>query len=100
MRLLALVSWPYARKRKLRVALTILSLTLGVALLAAMRLGSRTVLSGFQNAVDRVAGATQLQVTAGDNGFPEEALERVQDIPEVRVASPVIEALAQGGAGS
>ncbi len=100
MRLLALISWPYARKRKLRVALTIASLTLGVALLAAMRLGSRTVLAGFQNAVNRVAGATQLQVTAGDNGFPEEALERVQDLREVRVASPVIEALAQGGAGS
>jgi putative ABC transport system permease protein len=100
MRLLALITWPYARKRKLRVALTVASLTMGVALLAAMRLGSQTVLAGFQNAVDRVAGATQLQVTAGDNGFPEEALERVQDLAEVRVASPVIEALAETGQGS
>ncbi len=92
MRLLALISWPYARKRKLRVLLTSSSIALGIALLVAMRLGSQSVLAGFQSTVEHVAGATQLQIVAGDNGFPEEALERVQDLPEVRVASPVIEA--------
>ena len=32
-------------------------------------------------------------MTAGDAGFDEEVLERVQALPEVRVAAPVIEAV-------
>ena len=47
--------------------------------------------------IDRIAGATQLQVTAGEPGFDESVLERVQATAGVRVAVPVIEAVASSG---
>jgi putative ABC transport system permease protein len=51
----------------------------------------------LNNTIDRIAGKTQLQVTAGEAGFPEEFLETVQSVPEVAVAAPVIEAVVQSG---
>lgn len=95
--LLRLLSWPYLRKHRLRWALTVAGIALGVAVLVAMRLANRTVLASFRQTVDRVAGRTQLQIHAGDLGFPEEVLERVQAAPEVRAAAPVIEAAVDTG---
>lgn len=95
--LLRLLSWSYLRKHRLRWALTLAGIALGVAVLVAMRAANRTVLSSFQRTVDRIAGRTQLQVWAGDFGFPEEVLERVQAAPEVAAAAPVIEAAVDTG---
>ena len=90
--LLRLISWPYFRKHLLRSLLTTAGIILGVALLVAMRTTNQSVLSSFSQTVDRIAGRTQLQVFSGDAGFPEEILERVQSVPQVRAAAPVIEA--------
>jgi hypothetical protein len=38
---------------------------------------NQSVLFAFQKTVDRIAGAAQLQVMAGEAGFSEEVLERV-----------------------
>ena len=57
-----------------------------------MRTANQSVLLSFNQTVDRIAGKAQLQVSSGDTGFPEEVLERVQAVPEVRAAAPVIEA--------
>jgi putative ABC transport system permease protein len=95
--LLRLLSWPYLRRHRLRWALTLAGIALGVAVLVAMRAANQLVLAGFQRTVDRVAGKTQLQVHAGDFGFPEEVLERVQQVPQVQAAAPVIEAAADTG---
>src|SRR5207237_1199635 len=63
------------------------------------RLGSpnQSVLLAFNDTVDRVAGRTQLQVSAGEAGFSEEVLERVQAVAEVKTAAPIIEAEADTG---
>src|SRR4030095_1119387 len=90
--LLRLISWPYVRKHLLRSLLTTAGIVLGVALLLAMRTANQSVLLSFNETVERIAGKAQLQVSSGDAGFPEEVLERVQAIREVRVAAPVIEA--------
>ncbi len=95
--LLRLISWPYARKHVLRSALTIAGIILGVAVFVGMHTANQSVLYAFQRTVDRIAGATQLQVTAAETGFDEEVLERVQSLPEVRVAVPVIEAVVNTG---
>ncbi|MCS6953981.1 MAG: ABC transporter permease [Bryobacteraceae bacterium] len=97
MRLARLIGWPYARKHVLRTCLTVAGIALGVAVFVAMHAANRAVLGGFERTVDRIAGAAQLQVTAGGFGFPEEVLERVQAVPEVRVAVPVIEAVVDTG---
>lgn len=93
MRLLRLISWQYVRKHLLRTVLTMAGIVLGVAVFVGMHTANQSVLSAFNKTVDRIAGATQLQITAGESGFDEEVLERVQAVPGVRVAVPVIEAV-------
>jgi putative ABC transport system permease protein len=95
--LLRLISWPYVRKHLLRSALTTLGIMLGVALLCGMRTANRSVLQAFNQTVERIAGKAELQVTAGDSGFAEEVLEKVQSASEVRAAAPVIEASVDPG---
>src|SRR5688500_18572039 len=95
--LLRLISWQYARKHLLRTALTAAGIVLGVAVYVGIHTCNQSVLFAFQQSVNRIAGAAQLQITAGETGFPEEILERVQSAPGVRVAVPVIEAMVQTG---
>ena len=93
MRLLRLLSWPYVRQHTTRTILTTMGIVIGVAVFVAMHTANRAVLAMFQDTLDRIAGATELQITAGEPGFDEEVLERVQSLAEVRVAAPVIEAV-------
>ena len=93
MMLLRLISWPYFRKHVLRTMLTVAGIVLGVAVFVGMHTANQTVLFAFSNTVDRFAGKTELQVTAGETGFEEDVLERVQAAPSVRVAVPAIEAV-------
>ena len=97
MRLAALVSRPYFRKHKLRSVLTVAGIVLGVAVFVALHTANQAVFGAFEKTVERIAGSTQLQVSAGEAGFPEEALERVQARKEVRAAAPVIEAVVETG---
>jgi putative ABC transport system permease protein len=90
--LLRLISWPYVRKHLLRSVLTTAGIVLGVALLVGMQTANQSVVQSFNQTVDRIAGKTQLQVSAGDSGFAEDVLERVEALPEVRAAAPAIEA--------
>jgi putative ABC transport system permease protein len=93
--LLRLLSWQYVRKHRLRSALTTVGIALGVAIFVAMHAAGASVLSALHTTIDRIAGKTQLQITGGEAGFPEELLDRVQSIPDVAVAAPVIEAVVQ-----
>src|SRR5437763_2877275 len=94
MRLLTLISWPYLRKHAVRPMLTVVGIILGVAVFVAMHTANQAVFFAFERTVDRIAGTAQLQVTAGEAGFPEDVLETVQNAAEVAVAVPVIEAPA------
>jgi putative ABC transport system permease protein len=93
MPLIALISWPYFRKHILRTLLTVAGITLGVAVFVGMHTANQSVLYAFNTTIDRIAGKTELQVTAGETGFNEEILETVQQARSVRVAVPVIEAV-------
>ncbi len=95
--LLRLISWPYTRKHLLRSLLTAAGIMLGVAVFVGMHTANQSVLFAFHRTVNRIAGSTELQVAATEIGFPEEVLEIVQAAPEVRVAVPVIEAVADSG---
>ena len=67
--LLRLISWPYVRKHLLRWLLTTAGIVLGVAVFVGMHTANQIVLHAFHQTVDRIAGTTQLQVTAGETGF-------------------------------
>ena len=95
--LLRLITWPYVRKHLLRSVLTTAGIVLGVALLVGMQTANRSVLRAFNDTVEHIAGKTQLQVSAGDAGFAEDVLERVQSLREIRAAAPVIETEADPG---
>jgi putative ABC transport system permease protein len=92
-RLLALLSWPYARRHLLRTLLTTAGVVLGIAVFVGMYTANQSVLVGFSETINRIAGRTDLQVTAGEAGFGEDVLEKVQSSPVVRVGVPVIEAV-------
>src|ERR1700676_788655 len=98
--LLRLISWPYARKHLLRCLLTAAGIVLGVAVFVGMHTANQSVLSAFHETIDRIAGSTELQVSAGEAGFDEDVLEKVQSISGVRAASPVIEATVQFARGN
>jgi putative ABC transport system permease protein len=97
MSLLTLISWPYFRKHLLRSLLTTGGIVIGVAVFVGMHTANQSVLFGFGQTIDRIAGRTELQVTAGETGFGEDVLEVVQAAPSVRVAVPVIEAAVDSG---
>ena len=92
MMLLRLITWPYVRKHRLRTILTTIGIVLGVAVFVGMHTANQSVLFAFYKTIDRIAGKAELQITAGEGGFPEGVLEQVQAMPEVKVAVPVIEA--------
>src|SRR6476620_8406752 len=92
--LLRLISWPYFRKHVLRMVLTTAGIVLGVAVFVGMHTANQSVLFAFSRTVDRIAGKTELQVSAGETGFDEAVLDKVQGAASVRIAVPVIEAVA------
>lgn len=79
---------------RLRTILTILGISLGVAVLFAVRTANLTLLNSLTVTVEKLAGKATLQVVGDEGGFPEEVWDTVRDTPGVRVAQPVIEVLA------
>ena len=77
------------------LALTVVALASGVALVAAIDLVNRAVLRAFVEIIDTMAGRAALQVSAGEGAlFAEEVAERVRAVPGVEIAVPVVEATA------
>jgi len=99
MRLLRLLSLPYFAKHRLRSLLTLAGIALGVAVLVAMYEANQSVVAGLRQTITQIAGAADLQVSAGDTGIPEEWLDRVRAVREVGSASPVVEAVVGTGRG-
>jgi ABC-type lipoprotein release transport system permease subunit len=65
-------------------------IALGVAVVFAIAVLNRSVLSAFRQAVADVSGRAALCVGRG-TGLPEQLLERVRAVPGVAAAAPVIE---------
>ena len=76
---------------RLRTLLTVLGIALGVGVFFAVRTANATLLASLASTVDRLAGKSTLEVTAGESGFPERILDVVRSTPGVRAAEPVIE---------
>jgi putative ABC transport system permease protein len=78
---------------RLRVAMTTLGIALGVAVFFAIRTANAALLDSLTLTVERLAGKSTLQVSAGEAGFPEEVLDTVRATPGVQLAEPVIEVI-------
>ncbi len=90
---LAQITWKQWRQHRLRTALTLLGIALGVAVFFGVRTANLTLLSSLTTTIEKLAGKATLQITGGESGFPEAVWETVKDTPGVRVAQPVIEVI-------
>jgi len=85
------------KSHRLRIALTTLGIALGVSVFFAVRTANASLLDSLTLTVERLAGKSTLEVTAGESGFSEKVLETVRSTPGVQVAEPVIEVMAHTG---
>jgi putative ABC transport system permease protein len=82
------------QRHKLRLALTILGIALGVAVFFAVRTANRTLISSLNVTIEKLAGKATLQIVAGEAGFQKELIERVRATTGVSEAEPVTETFA------
>ena len=90
--LLKTFSWQELRHHPWRNAAAVLAVTLGVALAFSVHLINASALAEFSQAVRAVGGQPDLELRAVQGGFDEALYARVAQLPEVAVASPVLEA--------
>src|SRR5205809_1720003 len=93
--LLRQISIPEYRKHLLRYSLTLAGIVLGVAIFAAVRSANTSLRLALRDTIDQISGKAVLQVTAGQAGVPEQAVDDVRSVPGVRAAVPVIEAVVR-----
>ena len=78
-------------QHKGRLALSVLAIALGVALGYAVQLINQAALNEFAAAVQTLSGEADLAVRGPRAGFDESLYPRLAKLPEVAVASPVLE---------
>lgn len=90
--LLRHISLKHFRLRKGQTFMAVAGICLGVTAIIAIGLVNKSVLFSFENSFNLIIGRAQLQVTGAQAGFPEKLMEKVQSVPGVAHAVPVIEA--------
>jgi putative ABC transport system permease protein len=78
-----------------RFALSVFAIAIGVALGYAVQLVNRAALNEFSAAVQTLSGKADLLVRGPRTGFDEDLYPKLAQLPEVAVASPVVEADAR-----
>jgi putative ABC transport system permease protein len=79
------------RLQKANTLMTVAGICLGVASMVSIGVVNKSVIRSFEDSINRVTGRAALQVTAAASGFPEDLIERVQKVPGVEYAVPVID---------
>src|SRR2546430_12907208 len=91
----------FTRGGAARLALTVLAVAWGVALVAGVGLANHAVLRAFVEVIDTMAGRAALEVGAGGGGlFPQDVAAPVGAPPRGGAAAPRVQgpALPAGGA--
>ena len=89
--LLRHISLRHLRLQKVNALMTASGICLGVAAIVSIGIVNKSVLRSFEDTINRVTGRAALQVTGAASGFPEDMIERVQKVPGVEYAVPVID---------
>jgi putative ABC transport system permease protein len=74
-----------------RFVLSLAAIALGVALGFAVQLVNQSAINEFTQAVQTLSGSADLQIVGPRAGFDEREYPRIARLPEVAVASPVVE---------
>ena len=83
--------WGHIGANKLRSGVTVLAIALGVAIALAVDLANTTAVASFASSVNIISNHVNLQVLGVGRGFDERTILRVQRVPGVLSANPVIE---------
>lgn len=97
--LLRTFSWQELRHHPWRSAAAVLAVMLGVALAFSVHLINASALDEFSSAVRSVNGQPDLELRAAQGSFDEAVFARVAQLPQVQLASPVLETQALALAG-
>ncbi len=89
--LLRHISARRVRFQKAQTFMALAGICLGVAAVVSIGIINKSVLRSFEDSMNRVTGRAALQITSGQSGFPERMLDRVQKVPGVEYAVPVID---------
>ncbi len=89
--LLKHISLKRIRLQMVHTVMTVTGICLGVAAVVSIGVVNKSVLRSFEDSINRVTGRAALQVTGAASGFPEGFIERVQRVPGVEYAVPVID---------
>ena len=92
--LLRTFSWQELRHHPWRNLAAVVAVMLGVALAFSVHLINASALDEFQGAVRSVNGQPDLELRAVQGGFDEQVYAQVARLPQVRLASPVLEVQA------
>ena len=98
--LLRRISLKHIRHQKVRTAIALFGIALGVSSMTSIDIVNTSVIRSLEDSINRITGRAVLQITGAESGFSEAMLERVQKIPGVEYAVPVIETNASLAAGS
>ncbi len=77
--------------QKVHTAMTVVGICLGVAAIVSIGIVNKSVLRSFEDSINRVTGRAALQISGPASGFAEGLIERVQSVPGVEYAVPVID---------
>jgi putative ABC transport system permease protein len=83
---------------KLRSAITVLGISLGVAVMIAIRLANASSLESFRTATESIAGETTIQLAGSTGSFDEEKLRELGWLRGYGQVSPIITGYAMIGA--
>src|SRR5574337_1835420 len=70
---------------------SVIGICLGVAAIVSIGIVNESVLQSFEDSIHRATGRAALQITGVTSGFPENLIDRVQRVPGVEYAVPVID---------
>ena len=99
LRALSLIIFRDWRTHKLRLALTVAGIALGVAVFFAIQTANKTLVGSLNDTIEKLAGKATLQVVAGEAGFSQDILKTVRETPGVRIAEPVTETVVSSQVG-
>jgi putative ABC transport system permease protein len=101
MRLSLAMAYRHVRAGFGRMALSVLAVALGVALVVAIQLMNAAVMQSFLDTVDAVSGKASLSISAGEGlPFEEGLVQRVAAVPGVKLAVPLVSSVAFPDDGS
>jgi putative ABC transport system permease protein len=92
--LLRLVTFRMVFLSPLQSALTLLGVSLGVAVFVAILITNRSILSTYTRSVELLTGKTTLTVTSDERGLDEEWIRTVRQTEGVLASSPIVETAA------